>query len=135
MKTPKIGPSELLPFSRRIIRESGLDSRVAVCSQFVAGDVFRDSFSRPVARIFRGLTNDQTRRERLLAFLAADERVYCVITEREFHRLAGPSLEERSYRLAEGWIWRKGRADGESVLRRSLLEMFVERVLLISNRP
>jgi hypothetical protein len=135
MKTAKIGPSELLPFSRRIIRESGLDSRVAVCSHFVAGDVFRDSFSRPVARIFRGLTDDQTRRERLLAFLAVDERVYCVITEREFHRLAGPSLEERSYRLAEGWIWRKGRTDGESVFGRSLLEVFVERVLLISNRP
>jgi membrane protease YdiL (CAAX protease family) len=135
MKTSKIGPSELLPFSRRIVRESGADSTVAICSQSVAGDVFRDSFSRPVARIFRGLKDDQTRRERLLAFLAADERVYCVITERELRRLTGPSLEERSYRLAEGWIWRKGRAEGESVFGSSLLEVFLERVLLISNRP
>jgi membrane protease YdiL (CAAX protease family) len=135
MKTPKIGPSELLPFSRRIMRDSGPDSRVAICSRLVAGDVFRDSFNRRVARIFRGLNDDQARRERLLDFLAADERVYCVITARELRTLTDPSLERRSHPIAEGWIWRKSRAAGEPIFGNSFLEMFVERVILISNRP
>lgn len=135
MKTPKIGPSELLPFARRIMRESGPDSRVAICSRLVAGDVFRDSFNRRVARIFRGLNDDQARRERLLDFLAADERVYCVITARELRTLTDPSLERRSHHIAEGWVWRKSRAAGELLFGNSLWEVFVERVILISNRP
>jgi hypothetical protein len=135
MKTPKIGPSELLPFSRRIQNESGPDARVAICSQFVAGDVFRDSFNRRVARLFRRVKDDQARRERLLNFLAAEERVYCVITERELRSLTNPAVEQRAYRLAEGWIWRKGRAKGESVFAHSFLGVFLEPVLLISNRP
>ena len=135
MQTPKIGPSELLPFARRILRESGPGSRVAVCSRFIAGDVFRDSFDRPVARIFRGLKDDRARRRRLSDFLAADYRVYCVITERELRELMPGGSNERLYRLAEGRIWRKRRPEGDSIFGHSLLDLFLERVTLISNRP
>jgi hypothetical protein len=134
MQTAKIGPSELLPFSRRILRESGPDSRVAVCSQFVAPDVFRDSFNRPVARIFRGLNDPGAMRQRLADFLARDERVYCVITERELRELMPPGAQARVHRLAEGWVWRKRGPERDRLFERSILELFLERVVLISNR-
>lgn len=133
--TTRIGPPALAPLSRVIMSELNYADRIGICSHVLAPDQFGQLFGRPIERIVPWMTDDGSIRPTLERFLISKERVFCVITEREFRRHVSPEAQRNSYILGHRYIWRAWENKPHFYDYDPLLGILRDRVLLISNRP
>lgn len=135
MRTARIGPPSLSAFAAAISRESAPGDRIGNCSGMLASDSFGPRFDRKVEEVIDGESGEPSMRESLSGFLTSNERVFCVITERELYRLADPELRRKIYLLNDRFLWRNWKNGPYFWSADGFLGMFRERVLLISNKP
>ncbi len=135
MFSGRIGPPELAQIARTMATRSGNADRFAICSLVLAPTQFGPGFNRKLERILRGVQSDTSVRNTLKRFLAAEERVFCVITERELGRFVDPLIRANLAVLAERYIWRDLRNRPHLYDRDPILGIFRDRVFLMSNKP
>jgi hypothetical protein len=135
MTTARIGPPALEPLARQIVRDWRPGDRVGICSFVLAPDQFGFRFNVNVERFLRGSREEATIRQRLIAFFTGAEKVYCVTTEREFQRFIDPALSGNVHRLADWFIWRDIRSMSPLFDGGSVVDIFRDRAILVSNRP
>lgn len=140
IKSTRIGPATLAPFSQIIGRELKPGERVGICSNGFGSRHLGGRFEYPIELIHQEHMDE---RERLRLFLASDGRIFCVITEDDFYRYVDLDLQKHLVVLGSRYVWRhKIKLDRELVARLlhgngdvPVAAVFRERVLLVSNKP
>jgi hypothetical protein len=135
MRTPRIGPPQLNSFATAISRDSAPGDRIGICSGMLASDLFGPRFDRKVEGVIDGGSDEPSMRDSFSGFLTSKERVFCVVTEREFQRWANPELKKKIYLLSDRFVWRNWKNGPQLEGNDGFLVLFRERVLLISNQP
>ncbi len=143
LQTTQIGPAELAPLATTLARELQPGDRIGIGPHGVGPNQFGRKFEVPIEPIGAGYEVDRVNREQLRLFFTAKARVFCAITEDDFHRYLEPQLRERLPILAERFVLRRKfslNAEFWNALIYGngdvpVLGAFRERVLLVSNRP
>jgi len=135
MKTPRIGPAALEPFARTINRAPASADRLGICSRVVARDQLGQVLDLGVERVLVGKSDDKSIRESLIHFLTGSGKVFCIITEREFHRYIEPTVQKKLFIVDDRYIWRNPKNFPHLYDRDPILGIFRDRVFLVSNKP
>jgi hypothetical protein len=142
LETKRIGPAELAPLAQVIAAEWRPGDRIGLGPHAVAAALFGRGFEARVEPIGSAAANGPFNRDRLSAFFQSNERVFCVLTERDFRRYLEPEARTKLSVLGERFIIRRKFTfdrdfwgeffSGDSDF--PVLGALRERVLLVSNR-
>lgn len=141
----RVGPAPLAPLSETIARALAPGDRIGICSRILVPRQFGRTFDRPIEQIgHRVDANNSSLQDSVRLFLTGKERVFCIITERDFNRYAPPELRKRLFILGERYTWKHRLVVGNREFAMDffygqgdapIIAAFRDRVLLVSNKP
>jgi hypothetical protein len=139
----RIGPAELSPLAARLPGKVRTGDKLALGSSTLDLAQLGAGLSVESVKLADPAAGEDANRERLVSFLLARERVFCVLLEEDYERYLNPSLQGQVFVLDQQYVWRKRFTLDVGLLRAlafgngdvPVLATLRQRVLLVSNRP
>lgn len=134
MATGCIGPPELAALTERIAREWRDGDHLGICSRVFFESQLHAPFTREIERVLRGKRDPFAIQDALSRYLASEQRVFCLITERELLRYRTEEIDLNTKLLQDGYIGRRWNNMPHLQSNDGLIGLFRDRVLLLSNK-
>ncbi|MBM2802935.1 MAG: family intrarane metalloprotease [Deltaproteobacteria bacterium] len=134
MATGRIGPPELAPLTQRVAREWRDGDRLGICSRVIFEEQLQAFFAKEIERVLRGKRDPAAIQDALSRYFASDQRVFCLITERELLRYRTETIDRSAQLLQDWYIWRRWNNPPHLQPNDWLIGLFRDRVLLLSNK-